>query len=354
MLTLDKFEEASEKVKEVTLETKLVYSDFLSEQTGNKVYLKPENMQFTGAYKVRGAYYKISTLTETERKKGLITASAGNHAQGVAYAAKCYGCKAVIVMPTTTPLIKVNRTKSYGAEVVLCGDVYDEACQKAYELAEEKGLFLMEGFWIRFLPVLQKMQELITEGKLGEIRYIRSEYGFVAKGDRKVRKFNPQLGGGALLDIGIYNLGFLNMIMGKNPDSFTSDVHMTDAGTDDFSVIHLHYPQENGQGTQAVVTTAIGLDIQRKAAVIGTKGSIYLDDFQKAETMTVSLSDGEEYEIEIPFEINGFEYQIREASNCIRAGRTHSGIYTPQMSLQTLSLIDDIRASWNMKFPFEK
>ena len=109
MLTLDKFEEASEKVKEVTLETKLVYSDFLSEQTGNKVYLKPENMQFTGAYKVRGAYYKISTLTEAERKKGLITASAGNHAQGVAYAAKCYGCKAVIVMPTTTPLIKVPR-----------------------------------------------------------------------------------------------------------------------------------------------------------------------------------------------------------------------------------------------------
>lgn len=226
--------------------------------------------------------------------------------------------------------------------------------QELYALAEEKGLFLMEGFWIRFLPVLQKMQELIKEGKLGEIRYIRSEYGFVAKGDRKVRKFNPQLGGGALLDIGIYNLGFLNMIMRKNPDSFTSDVHMTDVGTDDFSVIHLHYPQENGQGAEAVVTTAIGLDIQRKAAVIGTKGSIYLDDFQKAETMTVSLSDGEEYEIEIPFEINGFEYQIREASNCIREGRTHSGIYTPQMSLQTLSLIDDIRASWNMKFPFEK
>ena len=139
MLTLDKFEEASEKVKEVTLETKLIYSDFLSDQTGNKVYLKPENMQFTGAYKVRGAYYKISTLTDEERAKGLITASAGNHAQGVAYAAKCYGCKAVIVMPTTTPLIKVNRTKSYGAEVVLYGDVYDEACAKAYELAEKEG-----------------------------------------------------------------------------------------------------------------------------------------------------------------------------------------------------------------------
>ena len=140
MLTLEKFEEASEKVKEVTLETKLIYSDFLSEQTGNKVYLKPENMQFTGAYKVRGAYYKISTLSDEEREKGLITASAGNHAQGVAYAAKCYGVKATIVMPTTTPLIKVNRTKSYGAEVVLYGDVYDEACAKAYELAEENVL----------------------------------------------------------------------------------------------------------------------------------------------------------------------------------------------------------------------
>ena len=125
MLTLEKFEEASEIVKKVTSETKLIYSDFLSNQTGNKVYLKPENMQRTGAYKLRGAYYKISTLSPEEREKGLITASAGNHAQGVAYAAKEYNVNAVIVMPTTTPLMKVNRTKSYGAEVVLKGDVYD-------------------------------------------------------------------------------------------------------------------------------------------------------------------------------------------------------------------------------------
>lgn len=146
MLTLEKFEEASEVVKRVTLETKLVYSDFLSAQTGNKVYLKPENMQFTGAYKVRGAYYAMSTLSEEQRAKGVITASAGNHAQGVAYAAKSYGVKATIVMPTTTPLMKVNRTKSYGAEVVLCGDVYDEACARAYELAEEKGYTFIHPF----------------------------------------------------------------------------------------------------------------------------------------------------------------------------------------------------------------
>lgn len=146
MLTLEKFEEASEVVKRVTSETKLVYSDYFSNQTGNKVYLKPENMQLTGAYKLRGAYYKISTLTDEERAKGLITASAGNHAQGVAYAAKAYGVKATIVMPTTTPLMKVNRTKSYGAEVVLYGDVYDEACAKAYELAEEHGYTFIHPF----------------------------------------------------------------------------------------------------------------------------------------------------------------------------------------------------------------
>lgn len=146
MLELEKFEQATEIVKQVLNPTKLVYSDYLSEQTGGKVYLKPENMQHTGSYKLRGAYYKISTLTEEERQRGLIAASAGNHAQGVAYAAKAYGCKAIIVMPTVTPLIKVNRTKSYGAEVILHGDVYDDAYAKAQELAQEHGYTLVHPF----------------------------------------------------------------------------------------------------------------------------------------------------------------------------------------------------------------
>ena len=145
-LTLEKFEEASEIVKQVTLETKLVYSEYFSAQTGNSVYFKPENMQYTGAYKVRGAYYKISTLSEEEKSRGLITASAGNHAQGVAYAARLAGVKATVVMPTTTPLIKVNRTKGYGADVVLEGDVFDEACAHAYKLAEEHGYTFVHPF----------------------------------------------------------------------------------------------------------------------------------------------------------------------------------------------------------------
>jgi len=145
-LTIEAFEEASELVRQVTLNTDLIYSDYYSDVTGAKVYLKPENMQRTGAYKVRGAYYKISTLSPEEREKGLITASAGNHAQGVAYAARAYGVKAVIVMPTTTPLIKVNRTKALGAEVILYGDVYDESCEYALQKAEEEGLTFIHPF----------------------------------------------------------------------------------------------------------------------------------------------------------------------------------------------------------------
>ena len=145
-LSLEKFEEASEIVKKVTQETKLIYSEYFSERYGNKIYFKPENMQRTGAYKVRGAYSKISQLTPEERSRGLITASAGNHAQGVAYAAKLAGVKATVVMPVSTPLIKVNRTKSYGAEVVLYGNVFDEACAHAYELADEHGYTFVHPF----------------------------------------------------------------------------------------------------------------------------------------------------------------------------------------------------------------
>lgn len=146
MLTLEAFEEASIKVKEVTQETKLVESPYLTAATGNRVWLKPENMQRTGAYKVRGAYYKIFTLTPEELSRGIITASAGNHAQGVAFAATRAGAKSIVVMPTTTPLIKVERTKDYGAEVVLHGDVYDEACEYAMHLAETEGYTFIHPF----------------------------------------------------------------------------------------------------------------------------------------------------------------------------------------------------------------
>ena len=181
-MTLEKFEEACEIVGRVTNKTGLVYSQCFSDQCGNKVYLKPENMQKTGAFKIRGAYYKISTLSDEDRKKGLITASAGNHAQGVAYAAKEYGCKAVIVMPTATPLIKVNHTKEYGAEVVLYGNDYDEACAHAIELAKEKGsvsrkeieklLGVSQSICGRLLKQMLMDGQIVQQGKGKNTRYV--------------------------------------------------------------------------------------------------------------------------------------------------------------------------------------
>lgn len=146
MLTLKEFKEARGVLSGVIRNTSLVYSPAFSKATGNQIYIKPENMQVTGAYKIRGAYYKISTLSDEEKARGLVTASAGNHAQGVAYAAQAAGVSATIVMPTTTPLVKVNNTKDYGAKVVLHGETFDDAAELAAKLSEEEGLTYVHPF----------------------------------------------------------------------------------------------------------------------------------------------------------------------------------------------------------------
>ena len=146
MLTLKEFKEARGVLSGVIRNTSLVYSPAFSKATGNQIYIKPENMQVTGAYKIRGAYYTISTLSDQEKAAGLITASAGNHAQGVAYAAKHANVPATIVMPTTTPLIKVNNTKNYGANVVLHGATFDDAAEEAARRSKEDGLTYIHPF----------------------------------------------------------------------------------------------------------------------------------------------------------------------------------------------------------------
>ena len=146
MAKLEAFIKAKEKLSKVLLKTSLIHSPIFSKEAGNEVYIKPENLQKTGSFKIRGAYNKITNLSDEEKKKGVIASSAGNHAQGVAYGAKESGIKAVIVMPKSTPLIKVESTKQYGAEVVLHGDVYDDAFKKAKELEEKEGYIFVHPF----------------------------------------------------------------------------------------------------------------------------------------------------------------------------------------------------------------
>ncbi len=224
-----------------------------------------------------------------------------------------------------------------------------EAAEALYQLAEERGLFLMEGFWIRFLPLYEKLLEWVQAEKFGKLRHARCDYGFIAQGARRERKFKSELGGGALLDIGIYTLGFLNMVMGTAPESFTSEVRFNEFGTDEFSAIQLRYP--GGRTAHAVQT--IGLQIERQAALYFDAATIYLPDFQGAYTLTVCPNGSEPYSTECPPDVNGFEYEIREVTRCVKAGKSHSDIYKPESNIAVLRLMDDIRRSWGMRFAYE-
>lgn len=229
---------------------------------------------------------------------------------------------------------------------VLCEKPFTVSATEAKELfllAKEKGLFIMEGFWIRFLPALQKMQEIIQSGAIGNVMYARSDYGFIAKGARRERKFAPELAGGALLDIGIYNLGFMRMVMGDtNPVEYQANYHLNEFGTDDFSTIMMKYPN----GTSAHIATSIGMDIPRNAAVFGTKGAIYLNDFQHADHLKVVINEGETYELDFPILFGGFEYEIREVSNCVRAGKNTSDVLKSSDTMDIIAFMEKLLASF--------
>ena len=201
--------------------------------------------------------------------------------------------------------------------------------QKLYKTAEEKGLFIMEAFWIRFLPLYAKLLEIIKSEEYGKLRHARCDYGFIAQGARRERKFKSELGGGALLDIGIYNLGFLHMVMGASPESFTSEVHLNEFGTDDFSVLQLSYP--GGRTAHALQT--IGMQIERQGALYFDRASVYLPDFQGAFSMTVRPVDGEPYTVECPPDVNGFEYEIREVTHSSTKGAPKGALLSKYRSI---------------------
>ena len=208
----------------------------------------------------------------------------------------------------------------------------------------------MEAFWIRFLPLYKKLLDIIGSEKYGKLRHARCDYGFIAKGDRRKRKFLSELGGGALLDIGIYNLGFLYMVMGELPASFTSEVRFNEFGTDEYSVIQMTFP---GERTAHSIQTR-GMKIDRQAALYFDDATIYLPDFQAAFSMKVCPNDGEEYTVECLPDVNGYEYEIREAACCIKNKMLCSLIFLPEDSVAVIGLMDDIRKSWGMKFSFEQ
>ena len=215
--------------------------------------------------------------------------------------------------------------------------------KKLYDYAKNNNIFIMEALWIYFLPLYKKLKELLP--KIGNIKEINVSYGFDTNEKRKARKFDSNLAGGALLDIGVYNLGFITMILGFDIIDIKSNYHLNESNTDDYEEITLKY--KNNIIAKSI--TQIGKDIKREAYIKGDMGTIYIPDFQAFE---IFYLNDEKYESK--FDINGFEYQILEVIKSIKENRNESKIYNSTNSIKLMKLLYDIRMSWNMKFNFEK
>jgi len=222
--------------------------------------------------------------------------------------------------------------------------------KKLYAMAREKGLFIMDGLWTMHLPMYAKIRQLISEGAIGEVKHVRADFGFVATGARKDMKLDSSLGGGALLDIGVYNIGFAAMVFGANPTSIQAHLNINEYGTDDFGTVILTYP---GNRT-ATLTSAIGIQMPTEGVIYGTKGRLHLPSYLHAQRMNLYAVGSEEPVIfELPFDINGFEYQIREAMRCIKGSLKESSQLTEAFSIGIIQTLDDIRKMAGLRFSFE-
>ena len=235
---------------------------------------------------------------------------------------------------------------------VLCEKPFATDAKKAaevYRFAEEKGLFIMEALWTFHLPLLKRAAEMIQSGIIGDVQFIRADYGFIAEGARRERKFRSELGGGALLDVGIYNIGFAKMMYGDDPEEIKTNCILNEYHTDSFGTALARYSGNR----LAAMTSAIGIKMNTEGVIYGTKGKIFFPDHQKAEYMKVILNDGTEKEYSAPFDITGFEYQISECCDCIERGLCESPSYPHIQSINVIKTLDMIRTQWNMKFNFE-
>ena len=219
--------------------------------------------------------------------------------------------------------------------------------KKLYDLAKKKNLFIMEALWPEFFPSTKKLIEIIKSGTIGDVRSINVTYGSYKDYNAKKRLCDSSLGGGALLDIGIYPLSFIDMILDSDALSFTSEYKLNEYNTDEYSKINLLYKN----GVKAEVLISFEEELKKEAYIIGTKGTIYLPNHHQNERFIVKTDTEEEYSF--PFEINGFEYQIREAIESIKSKRNESISYPSSRSIRLMKLLYDIRMSWGMKYSFE-
>ena len=219
--------------------------------------------------------------------------------------------------------------------------------QEIYALAKEKGVFVMEAFWTKLIPLYREIEAWIASGAIGEIRALTAQYGYTTA--REARKFDAELAGGTLLDIGVYAVGFACMMLGYSFDDVQSQLIMNSQKTDATDAILLRRSSAVAQ-----LTCAIGSYIPLHAAVYGTKGRIDVPEFKNPQKATLYVDGQAPVVLERPFEINGFEYEIREAMNCVREGKLESSLMTAEQSIAVMRIMDEIRRQNGLRFQFEK
>ncbi|MCL6457671.1 MAG: Gfo/Idh/MocA family oxidoreductase [Gorillibacterium sp.] len=259
----------------------------------------------------------------------------------------------IIYVATPHPAHKDNvMTCLRAGKAVLCEKPFTMSANEARELtayAEANKLFLMEAMWTRYLPTIRKVREWLSAGKIGEVRLLKADAGFRSDWNPEGRLLNPKLGGGALLDIGIYPISFASMIFGQAPAKIVSAVHLGETGVDEQFAVTFQYPN----GSIANLNGSIRLQVQSDAYLYGTEGYIFIPNFLSARTATLFVAGGEPEIFADHNVAHGFAYEAEEAMQALREGRTASEILTPEETLQIMKTVDAIRAEWGLRYPFE-
>lgn len=233
---------------------------------------------------------------------------------------------------------------------ILCEKSFTTDAAQAVEvlrMARERGVFVMEAFWTKLIPVYREVERLIAEGAIGEVRSVTAQYGYTT--GREARKFDAALAGGTLLDIGVYAIGFACMMLGYSFDDVLSQLILNDAGTDATDAILLRRGRAVAQ-----LTCGIGFNMPTHGAVYGTKGHIDIPEFKNPERVKLFVDGEAPRVIERPFEVNGYEYEIREAERCVSEGKLQSGLMTWEQTVSVMRIMDEVRRQNGMRFPFEK
>jgi dihydrodiol dehydrogenase / D-xylose 1-dehydrogenase (NADP) len=261
----------------------------------------------------------------------------------------------VVYVATPHPFHMENTLLCIEADrAVLCEKpfaVNAKEAQRMIDLARAKGVFLMEAMWTRFIPAIVRVRQLLSDGVIGQVRMMQADFGYRFEFDPEQRVFNLELGGGALLDVGVYPVSLASMVFGRQPEAITGLANIGKTGVDEQSAFVLRYHRDE----LAVLYCAVRTETPGEAVIIGTKGMIKIHyPFWRSKCLTICREGGEDEIIDLPFERNKFCFEAEHVQSCLREGKMQSDIMTLDESLAIMETMDRIREQWDLRYPADE